>query len=234
MDKTDLWDLPMLVGEQYMLTSVLRETRDTILYRGAQRELRREVMVEVLRKGAASVPRKVQLFLDTARVQAEFQGEHLLRVLEVMEAEGTWVVAKESPEGEPLDMVQSDGQFLSAQDMDELMILLCHLCLRLDAEHVASAHFHLEDLYYHDHHFQLANPALAGTRSSVASRQYLNSAARELLPLLDMQSEKAPLLAGVLRRLSEARHDSLLQPALYMAEFSRLATLMVAATMKPV
>ena len=142
MDKTDLWDLPMLVGEQYMLTSVLRETRDTILYRGAQRDLRREVMVEVLRKGAASVPRKVQLFLDTAKAQSEFQGEHLLRVLEVMEAEETWIVAKESPEGEPLDMVQSDGQFLSAQDMGELMILLCHLCLRLDAEHVASAHFH--------------------------------------------------------------------------------------------
>ncbi len=229
MDKTDFYDLPMLVGEQYMLTSVIREERDTILYRGKQRDLRREVMVEVLRKSAVGDKRNVELFLDTARVQAGFQGEHLSRVLEVMEAEGTWMVAKESPEGEPLDMMQSDGRCLSARDLCTLMMLICQLCLRMDAEYVASGQFHLENVYYHDHYFQLANPAQAGKRARGSSRRYMIGAAHELLALLDFRSALATSMAAVLRRIAEMRSHSTQQPALYLAEFSRIYTLMVNA-----
>lgn len=229
MDMTDFYDLPMLVGEQYRLTSELREARDTIIYRGMQKDLRREVMVEVLRKSAMNDPGKVELFLDTARVQARFQGEHLSRVLEVMEAEGTWMVARESPEGEPLDMVQSNGYSLSAQDLCTLMMLICHLCLRMDAECVASGQFQLEDVYYHEHHFKLANPAQAGKRARGSSRNYMAGAAHELLALLDVRTPLAKPLATVLRRMTEMRSSSTQQPALYLAEFSRIYTMMVNA-----
>ena len=215
MDKTDFYDLPMLVGEQYMLTSVIREERDAILYRGTQRDLRREVMVEVLRKSAAGDKRNVELFMDNARVQAGFQGEHLLRVLEVMEAKGTWMVAKESPEGEPLDMMSG---VLSALDVCTLMMLICQLCLRMD-----------ENVYYSEHYFQLANPARAGKRARGSSRRYMAEAAHQLLALLDARSALATPMASVLRRIAEMRSNSRQQPALYLAEFSRIYALMVNA-----
>ena len=226
MDKTDFYDLPMLVGEQYMLTSVIREERDAILYRGTQRDLRREVMVEVLRKSAAGDKRNVELFMDNARVQAGFQGEHLLRVLEVMEAKGTWMVAKESPEGEPLDMMSG---VLSALDVCTLMMLICQLCLRMDAEYVASDQFHLENVYYSEHYFQLANPARAGKRARGSSRRDMAEAAHQLLALLDARSALATPMASVLRRIAEMRSNSRQQPALYLAEFSRIYALMVNA-----
>lgn len=227
MDTTDYYDLPMLVGEQYMLTAVLRETRDTILYRGMQRDLRREVMVEALRKSAMDVSRKVRFFLDSAKAQAKFQGEHLTRVLEVLQINDTWMVVRENPSGDPLDMLQSDGRYISAVDICRLMILLCKLCLRLDAERVSSVRFHMEDIFYHAHDFCITNPARVGTRAATASRLYLTEAAREVETLLDTASLLASSLAIMLRRIASRKDDSPLTPALYLAEFSRLYTLMI-------
>ncbi len=217
----------MLVGEQYMLSAVLRETRDTILYRGTQRELQREVMVESLRCSAMGEPRKVELFLDSARAQAGFAGEHLSRVLEVMQTDGTWMVARESPAGEPLDMVQSDGHHITAQDMCQLIILLSRLCLRLDAENVASARFRLEDIYYSGHDFHLSNPARAGTRMTSDTRCYLAEAGCKLIPLLDCGSNMARPMGEILHRFAARRDDSPLRTANLLAELSRLHTLML-------
>lgn len=223
----DFYDLPAFVGEQYMLTSVLRETRDTILYRATQKELRREVIVERLRHAAAEHPRRVRLFLDSAKAQARFRGDHLSSVLEVLEADGCWLVAKESPPGEPLDMMLADGKLLSAYDICRLFLILCHLCLRLDTEHMASTRFHLEDVYYHEHNFRLSNPARAGTRSVDSSRNYLAGAARDLLPMLDIKSNLAGAIDQLLKRISLHRDTSPMNPALYMAEFTALHTLML-------
>lgn len=210
-----------------MLTSVLRETRDTILYRATQRDLRREVIVERLRQAAAEHPRRVRLFLDSAKAQARFCGEHLSSVLEVLEADGSWMVAKESPPGEPLDMVLADGKLLSAYDLCRLFIVLCHLCLRLDAEHMASTRFHLEDIYYHKHHFRLSNPARAGTRSADSSRNFLAGAAQDLQPLLNTESHLAGSLFQLMRRMSMHRGSSITVTALFMSEFAALHTLML-------
>ncbi len=229
MEGGDYQDLPMLVGEQYMLFAVLRETRDTILYRGTQRELQREVMVESLRHSAMDVPRKVNLFLNSAKAQAGFSGEHLSRVLEVMQANGTWMVARESPTGEPLDMVQSNGHYITARDMCQLMILLCKLCLRMDAEDVASARFLLEDIYYSEHDFHLSNPARAGARMASDTRCYLAEAGRKLVPMLDHDSEMARPVREVLQRFAVRRDDSLLHTANLLAELSRLHTLILTA-----
>ena len=222
----NFYDLPTLVGEQYMLTSALRETRDTVLYRATQKDLRREVIVERLRHSAAEHPRRVSLFLDSAKAQARFCGEHLSTVLEVLESNGSWLVVKEGPPGEPLDMMLADSKKLSACDLCNLMIILCRLCLRLDTEQVASTHFHLEDVYYCNHHFRLSNPARAGTRSAGSSREFLADAARELKPLLDTASPLAARLLSLMQRVSLHRDTSPMSPALYMAEFTVLYTIM--------
>lgn len=213
-----------------MLTSVLRETRDTVLYRATQRELRREVIVERLRVSAAEHPRRVRLFLDSAKAQAHFRGEHLSSVLEVLEADGSWMVAKESPPGEPLDMLHADGKQLAAFDLCRLFVILCHLCLRLDVEHIASTRFHPEDVYYHEHHFRLSNPARAGSRPAEASRSFLSGAAKELIPMLDKKSHLAGALLQLLQRVQLHRSTSPINPALFMSEFTALHTLMLQKT----
>lgn len=227
MPESDFYDLPMLVGEQYMLSSIIRETRDTILYRATQKELRRDVIVESLRHSAMENQRKVRMFLDSARAQTVVQGGLLSCVLQVFEAEGTWLVAKESPAGEPLDLMLSDGKSISALDICLLMISLCKICLRFDAENIASARFHLEDVFYHRHSFKLNNFARAGARSMGATGAFLAEAARDLLPLLDGESRLAGTLAALLRRVSYGKDDSVIKAALLLAEFSCLHTLML-------
>lgn len=222
---SDIYDLPTLVGGQYMLTSVLRETRDTVLYLATQKDLRREVIAELLRRSAAEHPRRVRLFLDSAKAQSNFQGDYLSSVLEVLEVNGTWMVVKESPKGEPLDMLLADGKRLSAYDLCYLMITLCHLCLRMDSEHVASTRFHLENVYYRQGHFRLSNPALAGTRSALSSRNFLADAARELRALLDEKSTMAGVLSLLFRRMSIHRDASPVATALFLAELTSLRTL---------
>ena len=217
----------MLVGEQYMLTSILRETRDTILYRATQKELRREVIVESLRHSAMENQRKVRMFIDSAKAQASMQGGVLSCVLEVFEAEGTWLAAKEGLTGEPLDQMLSNGKTISALDLCLLFIDLCKICMRFDAENVMMSRFHMEDIFFHQHRFRLNNIARAGTRSVGASRIFLSDAAQELLPMLDLKSNLAGALASLMRRVSLCRDDSPLKPPLFLAEFERLHTLML-------
>lgn len=227
MPESDFYALPMLVGEQYMLTTILRETRDTILYRATQKELRRDVIVESLRHSAMENQRKVRMFIDSAKAQAAMQGGPLSCVLEVFEAEGTWLAAKEIPAGDPLDQLLTNGSTISALDLCLLFIDLCKICMRFDAENIATARFHMEDIFFHQHNFSLNNIALAGTRSIGASRTYLAEAAQELLPLLDVQSHLAGSLTSLMKRVSLCRDDSPLKPALFLAEFERLHTLML-------
>lgn len=217
----------MLVGEQYMLTSILRETRDTILYRATQKELRREVVVESLRHSAMENQRKVRIFVDSAKAQATMQGGVLSCVLEVFEAEGTWLAARESPAGDPLDQMLTDGKRISALDMCHLFIDLCKVCMRFDVENVMMARFHTEDIFYHQHRFRLNNVARAGTRPAGASCAYLADAAGELLPLIDPESRLYGALASLMRRVSYCRDESPLKPALFLAEFERLHTIML-------
>ncbi len=209
-----------------MLSAVLRETRDTILYRGTQRELQREVMVECLRHSAMDVPRKVSIFLETAKAQAQFTGEHLSRVLEVMQANDTWMVVRETPAGEPLDMLQSDGRFLSTAEVCSLMLLLCQLCLRMDTEGVASSHFHTEDVFISEHNFKLTNPARAGTRPTSATRSFLAGAGRELSAILDPSAALARPMSDMLHRFIIRKDDSTLHSASLYAELARLHTIL--------
>lgn len=227
MPESDFYDLPVLIGEQYMLSSILRETRDTILYRAMQKELRREVIVESLRHSATDDKHKVQSFLESAKAQAQMQGGELTRVLEVLQADGTWLVAKEGPAGDPLDMVLSNGRMIPAMDLCQLMIILCKICLNFDAKGVASARFHLEDIFYHKHEFRINNLARAGSRSPSSSRIFLLEAARELLPLLRREDSFAGSMKLLLDRMSLNRDESPVRIALYLAELSRLHTLML-------
>ena len=54
MHNSSVYNLPILVGEQYVLSAVLSETADTVLYAATQKDMRREVVVESLRPEAMS------------------------------------------------------------------------------------------------------------------------------------------------------------------------------------
>lgn len=223
----DVYDLPVLLGEQYMLSALLRETRDVILYRATQKDLRREVVVECLRPSAAADEAKLHAFLETARARACFEGLHLARVLEVLQADGAWLVARESPEGEPLDMLLAAGERLRGEEVCLLMQMLCRLCLRLDAERLNSVVFQLGDIFYRERRFSLNNPACAGARPESATRDYLADAAQALLPLVEPGEALAGQLVELLQRTCIRRAPSPTLAAFLLAEYAALYALML-------
>ena len=210
MDTPAPYSLPFIVGNRYVLSSVLNETPDTVLYSANQKDMRREVVVESLRPTAMQNPLCVQEFLDTARAQTRMGGGPIASTLELLYAEDTWHLARERVEGVPLDEMVKSGDKLPASDVCELMLLLCRTCIKMDIENIAGAKF------------RLRNPALAGKRSRNTSRRVLISAASDLQPLVDASSPHAAELQAILRRMQYPSDWSTLSPLFYDEELVRL------------
>lgn len=222
MDTPAPYSLPFIVGNRYVLSSVLNETPDTVLYSANQKDMRREVVVESLRPTAMQNPLCVQEFLDTARAQTRMGGGPIASTLELLYAEDTWHLARERVEGVPLDEMVKSGDKLPASDVCELMMLLCRTCIKMDIENIAGAKFMLQHLYFINPGFRLRNPALAGKRSRNTSRRVLISAASDLQPLVDASSPHAAELQAILRRMQYPSDWSTLSPLFYDEELVRL------------
>ena len=78
----------MVLGDQYILSNVIRETENTVTYAATQKDMRREVLVETLRPEARKDPAKERFFLDSARVRASIPTRIVASTLELFEAEG--------------------------------------------------------------------------------------------------------------------------------------------------
>lgn len=217
-----IYSLPALVGEQYVLSAVLHETPDTVLYAATQKNMRREVVLESLRPEAMADYIKVQKFLDSARAQSRMSGGAIASSLELIFADNTWHLAKERIEGEPLDVMVAQNRKLSACAVGELMQLLCRICLCMDIENIAGEPFNLQHLYYMSPGFRLRNPAIGGERKRTTSRRVLTQAAADLLSLVDESSPHASELCDILRRMRYPSNWTSLSPLHYDEDLVRL------------
>ncbi|MBR5887147.1 MAG: hypothetical protein IKZ07_02955 [Akkermansia sp.] len=214
--------LPALVGAQYVFSSVLSETADTVLYCATQKDMRREVVVETLRPHLAGDAERVQAFLAKAHAQACMSGGGVASALELFYAEGTWHLAKERIGGIPLDVMKESGRLLSACDICELMQQLCHICISMDIEGIAAEPFQLRYIYYQSPNFRMRNPAVGGVRERTFSRRVLTAAAAELIGLVDLCSPNAAELCDILNRMQYPGNWTPLSPLYYDEELVRL------------
>ncbi|MBR5894991.1 MAG: hypothetical protein IKZ13_05570 [Akkermansia sp.] len=225
MHNSSVYNLPILVGEQYVLSAVLSETADTVLYAATQKDMRREVVVESLRPEAMSDHLKVQAFLENARAQSLMSGGSIASSLELVYAHETWHLAKERIEGDPLDVMVAEGRKLSAFAICELMQMLCHICLCMDIEDIAGEPFLMQHLYYTNPGFRLRNPARGGKRGRTTSRRVLTAAAADLMQLVDETSPRAADLCDIMRRMRYPSNWTSLSPLYYDEELVRLQQL---------
>lgn len=222
MTPASSYPLPFLVNNQYVLSAVLNETADTVLYAATQKDMRREVVVESLRPEAMQDPVRVKRFLDTARAQASISGGPIASPLELMFAEETWHVSRERVEGDPLDVMAAEGRKLPAAAVCELMRMLCRICIAMDIEGIAGEEFLLQHIYYVNPGFRLRNPALGGKRTRTTSRRVLTSAASDILQLVDAASPLSAELCDILYRMRYPSNWNTLSPLYYDEELVRL------------
>lgn len=219
---SSVYSLPKLLNGQYMLTAVLRETADTVVYAATQKDLRREVVVETLRPERMADPHKVQFFLESARAQTGMGGKFVATVLELLYAEDTWHIARERIQGPPLDELLAAGERGSAATFCELMLTLIRMCIRYDIEGVASTPFFLQNAHFMGLGFRLDNLAQAGTRDPRSSCRDIQNAARELLPMIDEAAPRAKDIRVIFNNILSTSNWTKLTPLDAYAEFIRL------------
>lgn len=202
----NLYALPMMLGDQYIVSSIVKETKDTVTFAGMQKDMRREVLVETLRPEAMKDPDRLHNFLDTARLQSRIDSKEVARTLELLEAEGTWHLAKEKINGEPLDVMVSSGRKLPAITICGLFLQLCHHCLFLEANNLNSKPLTLDSVYLMDYNFRFDNMVCVGKRPDGATKDTLATVARSLIPLLDLSSPCAYRMRELLNRVCYSRH----------------------------
>lgn len=222
MNVSSAYTLPALVGGQYVLSSILGETADAVLYAAAQKDMRRDVIVESLKPEAARDPVRVRRFLDSARAQARMSGGNIASSLELLYADDTWHLAKERVKGESLDSMLAEGRLMPSFPICDLMLRLCRMCICMDIEKIAGIPFSLQNVYMVGMDFRFDNPACAGERRRSASRRVLVEAARQAELLLDPSSLMADQVKSVLETMRLNANWSVLSPLLYDESFARL------------
>ncbi len=201
MSTQSVYNLPLLLNKQYMLTAVLRETADTVVYAATQQDMRRDVAVESLRPECMDDPIRVQRFLETARAQTRMGGKFVATTLELVQAQGSWHLVRERIQGEPLDELIAAEQRVSAAVLCDFMLCLCRNCIVHDMQGVATLPFSLQNAFFMGLSFRLDNLAIAGERDPRSSCHALQSVARDLQPLVDMASPMADDLLVILRNI---------------------------------
>ena len=216
------YNLPCVVAQQYILTSIVTEDADTVTYAATQKNMSREVLIRSLRPAAMQDRRKVRFFVETARHQARLEHPNIAAPLELLEADGTWHLAMERIKGEPLDMMVSNGRVLPSLVVCGLLQQLCRVCIYLDIERIASVPFALEHTYLMEINFRFDNMAQAGPRPRNESMRYLSDACRLIKPLLDMASPLATHLSRVMDHMQGTSSWRPLTPVYFNEELTRL------------
>lgn len=196
------YELPKIIGGQYILTSFVRELPHAYVYAATQKDLQREVHLVTMRPEAKNNPAMERFFLETARLQASIDHPSLSCALELLYAEGTWHFARERVNGEPLDMMLANGRLLSASRICVLLQQICRVSIYFDIRRVCCRPLQPELVYQMDFGgFRFENMAIAGEREPNSSQEYLRGAVKMLLPLLDRQSLHADQVLEVMQRM---------------------------------
>lgn len=217
------YELPKIIGGQYILTSVVRELPHAFVYAATQKDLQREVHLVSLRPEAKNDPVQEQFFLETARLQASIEHPSLSCALELLYAEDTWHFARERVNGEPLDMMLANGRVLPSDRLCGLLQQICRVCIFFDIRRVSCRPLQPDLVYQMDFGgFRFENMALAGEREPNASQEYLTGAVDMLLPLLDRQSVHADQVLEVMHRMRSTASWQTLSAVLFDEELVRL------------
>ena len=111
----------MLTGHvlsHYRLTERLGRDRDTVIYRGRDLRLDRDVAVKVLLPDLASQPRARERFKREARVSSLVSHPHICAVHDSGEEDGHVFLVCELLEGQPLDELVESGPLPSERALD--------------------------------------------------------------------------------------------------------------------
>ncbi|MBQ2814757.1 MAG: hypothetical protein IJE66_07120 [Akkermansia sp.] len=220
--------LPCVIGEQYILTSVVDEGEDTIVYEATQKDLQREVLVESLRLSAMADEGKRRDFIDTCRLQARVRHSSLAAPLELLETESTLHVVRERIMGEPLDMMVTTGRVLSAEMVCSLLQQMCYIYLYFDMERIASRPFSPAHTYLMDFGgFRFDHMAVAGIRRRGDTRRQMSDMVQVVAPLLDRSSAFAAPLLHIMDQINSGSAWSSITPAALDEELIRLQMEMI-------
>ncbi len=204
--------VPTMLGEQYMLSEVLEELPDRVIYAAQHRDIRRDVIIDCLRPELANNEDVVAGFLATARAKVHLPSKRVAVVHEMLNEDGSWQLVSERIAGEPLERLMAGGAGLSPFLMARLVRCLCRISLWMDVENLNSMRFELRHCYLVDNDFRFVNPVVAGYRPRTASRDYLVEAAQKILPLLDMSADGSQEMKTFLMNIHEEAHWTVLTP----------------------
>lgn len=204
--------VPTMLGEQYLLSEVLEEFPDRVVYAAQHRDIRRDVIIECLRPERAVLADAVDEFLETARAKIHLPSKRVAIVHELLHEDDSWQLVCERIGGEPLERLLMAGVCISPYMMARLIRCLCRITMWMDVEHLASNPFELRHCYLLDHDFRFDNPVIAGYRLRTASRDYLREASMVILPLLDMTAEGSEELASFIYRIHDEAYWNVLTP----------------------
>ncbi len=214
--------LPAMLGEQYLLSRIIKETDDYVIYLAQQKDIRRDVYVQSLQPEALSDDAKVAFFLESARAKSRHAFKFVGLSLELLFQNGTWHLVYECIKGDPLDLLLASGRFLAPLRLCEFLQNLCHICIFMDIEGVATESFSLEHCYLMDHDFRMDNPAIAGVRKRTASRVYLHDAIVKLEPLIDKEQPHSQTLRELMTRMRYQENWETITPMLFSEELAQL------------
>ncbi len=219
----DIYTLPCLLAQQYVLTDVHHETPDAVFYSAVQKDTQRNVLVCSLRGRFAADSEVCERFFETARSASRLHLPSVSAVLEIFEAWGTWHLVFEGNGSQSLDFLLLEGRKLNSEAMAHLLGMLCRLCLYLDAENINALPFSLNSVYLDASDFVLDNPAVAGRRDSFVSNRFIIDAARALLPLLDLgERPHSALVRQLMLRVAEKPDTCPLVASELLCELVRL------------
>lgn len=197
------YSIPSMLGEQYMLSGIIDELPDRVIYAAQQTDIRRDVIIECLRPAVMQDDIVVKRFVANARAKAKFTSKRVGVILELMYMDQSWHLVREKIKGEPLDRILAAGHLLSPFLMARLVRCLCRICSWMDVSGFLNEDFALAHSYLHDWDFRFDNPVIAGTRPATASRDFLRSAALQIMPLLDTQAPDAQPMEELLVRMRD-------------------------------
>lgn len=177
--------LPHTLGA-FTLTSVIRETPETVTYGAVQTLVDREAEVVVLRPEAVEAG-KTGDFVSDARAKVAAHYEAMSEVFEASEEEGCWYVAQEKLEGTPLSKLAERHRRLSVSQMLRLLCTLADAATSFKQKGISTELLKLDMIYMsEDDTFTFVNPVRHGKRRDGEARElmaYMGTELEELRPL---------------------------------------------------
>lgn len=170
-----MYSLPKVIGDRYVLTSVLRDLPTTVMFIGVQNDIRREVVIEALRPELAT-EEHVEMFLETARAQSRNNYDFVSKVFEIIHVDNRWYLVRERLKGVPLNVLEAMGHRLEPRQLYGLLRQYLRCIIYMSIMQIASRPVDLESLYMSDDGFSAAairrsaDPALWRWRKAMCAR----------------------------------------------------------------